>query len=406
VPDSTGSMAEPTELKVLVVIDALGEGGTERSMADLARALRPIGIELVFATLKTRGAEGVELGLREDGFDVRLLPAGRRRIPTFRALIRDVRPDVVHSMLFEANLVARVGTVGLGVPLMTSLVNISYSDERLATAGTDRRKLRVVQAIDAVSGRLFVDHYHAVSDAAREDARRHLGVRDQRVSVVPRGRPDPAASGGRSLGPDVRAAVRHELGIPGDATVVVNVGRHEHQKDHPTLVRAMAPLLVSRPDLWLLIAGREGSETLELRRVLDDAVGPADGEARRRVVLLGHRGDVSSVLAASDLFVLTSRYEGLPGALIEAMAAGLPAVASDIGPVREVVTGESALLVPAGDAAAFTTAISSILDDPARSRAMGATGRGQFERSFRIDVCADAMAELYRRVARRAASGA
>ncbi len=375
-------------MRVLAVINALGEGGTERSLAELMGPLAERGIDITVATLRSRGCEGVEPALRAEGYDIRLLPAGHRaRMRAFRALIRELDPDVVHSMLYEANLLARLGTVGLRPRLLTSLVNTSYSPERIKTLGTDTRKLRVVQTIDAITGRLRVDHFHAVSAAVRDDAVRHLRVPPDRITVVGRGRGDPLPTFDGSE----RQRIRRELGIPDDATVLVNVGRQEHQKDHLTLVRAVAPLLDERPDLWLAIAGREGNGSVHLARELARLGEPA------RIVRLGHRGDVPAVLAAGDLFVFTSRYEGMPGAVIEAMSVGLPVVASDIAPVREVVEpGISAHLAPVGDAAAFRSAVARLLADPGRRAAMGAQGRAIFEARFTIDAAADAMAELYR----------
>ncbi len=389
----TASPAPPgVRVRVLVLIDALGEGGTERSMAELMRVLRPRGVEFVVATLRTRGAEGVEPGLRRDGFDIRLLPTGAARRRAFRALVDEVRPDVVHAMLFESNLTARraLGRRRRGrVPLLTSLVNTSYGAARVAAAGRNRWKLRVVQAVDAISGWYAVDHFHAVSEAVRDDARAHLGVRAHRLTVVPRGRPDPRPS----LPAGTGAAVRRELGIAPTDRVVVNVGRHEPQKDHVALVRAMAPVLARHPDVWVLVAGRDGTATPALRRAREEV------PDRDRILLLGHRADVPAVLAAADLFAMTSHYEGMPGAVIEAMAASLPVVATAIPPVAEVVTADTAVTVAVGDVAGFTDAILGLLDDPARRAAMGAAGRARFEAHFGIDGAAEGMAELYRRVA-------
>ncbi|MCX7620941.1 MAG: glycosyltransferase family 4 protein [Acidimicrobiales bacterium] len=375
-------------MRVLAVINALGEGGTERSLAELLSPLAERGIDITIATLRSRGEEGVEPTLRAQGHDIRLLPSGRAaRLRAFRALLHELQPDVVHSMLFEANLLARLGTIGTRPRVLTSLVNTSYSPQRIATLGTDHRKLRAVQLIDAISGRLFVDRFHAVSIAVRDDAIRHLRIPAERITVVGRGRRDPLPSGGG--GP--RESVRRDLATPAEATVLINVGRQEHQKDHLTLVRAVAPLLDERPDLWLLIAGREGNESAQLERELHALGNP------ERIVRLGHRGDVANILVASDLFVFTSRYEGMPGAVIEAMSVGLPVVASDIAPVREVVEpNQSALLASVGNPDSFRHTIAALLADPARRAAIGQRGRRRYEEQFTVDAVADHMAELYR----------
>lgn len=391
-PTGSGRGGRSDGLRVLAVIDALGEGGTERSLAETMPLLRADGIEVVVAILGSRGDEGVEPSLRRGGFDIRPLPGGRSRHRAWLALLDEVDPAVVHSMLFGANMVARRGRLQVPVPVLTSLVNTSYAPERLAAMPTGRHKLRVVQAADAVTGRLAVDRFHAVSASVRDDAVRRLRIPAERIDVIGRGRPDPR----RHVAADARRAVRAALGIPPDARVVVNLGRHEHQKDQATLVRAVAPLLARHPDAWVLVAGREGNATPAVHRALAEV--PA--QDRRRLLLLGHRGDVAEVLAASDVFVMASHHEGMPGAVIEAMAAGLPVVASDIGPVHEVaVEGSTALVATPGDARSFTAAVEALLEDPVRRAAMGAAGRQVFEDRFTIEAVTSAMAALYREVA-------
>lgn len=383
-------MAADPPIVVRIVINALGEGGTERSMAELTPLLRERDVELRYAILRSRGQEGVEPSLRSAGVVIDVLPPGRARLAALRRLARDDRADVVHSMLFDADLTARLAHPGLRAPLMTSIVNTTYSPARRAIAPGPAWKRGAVQLVDAVSGRLFVDHYHAVSEAARGNALEQLLVRPARITVVPRGRHDPRPT----LEEGVRTRVRGELGIPVQSRVVVAVGRQERQKDLPTLVRAMRRHLQESPETWLLLVGRKGAASAEVAAALDALPDPS------RVLELGHRGDVPAVLAASDVFAMTSLTEGLPGAVIEAMAVGLPVVASDIAPVHEVVEpGRSALLAPPGQPEAFATQLGRLLDDRHIAQHLATRGRAIFEQRFRIEACADAMADLYRRVA-------
>jgi glycosyltransferase involved in cell wall biosynthesis len=114
------------------------------------------------------------------------------------------------------------------------------------------------------------------------------------------------------------------------------------------------------------------------------------------VRFLGHRKDVPEVLAAGDVFVFPSLYEGFGGALLEAMALGLPIVASDIPAVREVVDdGANAILVPPGDAPALASAIDGLLDDTGRRQAFGARGRTMFCERFVLDRVAEQMLAFY-----------
>ncbi len=173
------------------------------------------------------------------------------------------------------------------------------------------------------------------------------------------------------------------------------VGRQEYQKGHRYLLDAMHQL-ADRPNLVLLVAGRTGNESDELRRIL--ATMP---ETAERVRLLGHRSDVAEILAASDPFVFPSLFEGMPGAVIEAMASGLPIVASDIEPVREVVDiGTNALLVPSRDASALADAVRELLDDHSRINAMGRRSREIFDERFTIERSVHGFLDLYRELAR------
>src|SRR5476649_1440063 len=114
-------------MKVLYVIEALGEGGTEMSLAELLPRLRAAGVDPVVVCLKSRGVEGVEHALAADGFDIRVLRPGgiAAQVRQLRAIVRAERPDLVHTMLWRANQVGRLATVRR-VPLVTSLVNESY----------------------------------------------------------------------------------------------------------------------------------------------------------------------------------------------------------------------------------------------------------------------------------------
>ncbi len=145
----------------------------------------------------------------------------------------------------------------------------------------------------------------------------------------------------------------------------------------------------------MLLAGRTGSLTPAIERRL------AALPHRERIHRLGHRDDVPVLLTAADLFVFPSRFEGLPGAVLEAQAMGLPIVASDIPSVAEVVpSADHGLLVPPDDPAALAAAVEQILDEPDRAAAMGACNRQAFLELHTLERSVESMADLYRRLAR------
>ena len=379
-------------MKVLFVIDGLGTGGAERSLAEMLPHLERRGIRTVVACLYRR-TEGVQDQVLASGGDVRFLEGGRpSRILALRRLIRSERPDVVHTAIFEATIAGRLAAAGTGVPLITSLVSTPYDPVRLRDPNVSRWKLRAVRTIDAWTGRHLTTRFHAVSRTVREAAVRDLGIEANRVTVIPRGRRS------ERLGhpsPSRRSVARRTMDLPEDAAVLVTVGRQEYQKGQWHLLEAMASLRDERPDVRLLLAGRSGNATSRLDEVVRRT--GLNGEVR----FLGHRDDVPDVLAAADVFVFPSLLEGLPGVLIEAMALGLPIVASDLPAVREVVEeGGNAVLVPPGSPRHLAAATRDLLDDPARRVAFGARGREIFEERFTLDRSVERMVELYERVVR------
>ncbi len=169
-----------------------------------------------------------------------------------------------------------------------------------------------------------------------------------------------------------------EFNIPADYVWLINTGRHEYQKAHDVLLEAL-PLLQSKVPFTLLIAGREGKETSKIHQLIDQY------NLKDRVRLLGHRTDIPQLLAASDLFVFPSRYEGMPGALIEACSAGLPAICTDLPCMREVVDGNSANFFPLNDAKALSIQLDQMLNNASLRTRMGEEALKQFQEKFRLE---------------------
>jgi glycosyltransferase involved in cell wall biosynthesis len=376
-------------VRVLYVIEALGEGGTEMSLAELLPGLRARGVDATIVLLKSRGEEGVERQLRSDGFDIRVLAyAGLiGRVRQVRALIQTFRPELIHTMLYRADQVGRLAAMGTGVPVLTSLVNVSYDRARLDDPGLSAARVRLAQVADAVTAHLGTDAFHAVSDHVKDHAVRTLHVRPERITVIPRGRsrerlgwPSPAR----------REAARSALGIADGAPVVVNVGRQEYQKGHLHLLNALPYVLAKHPDCYTLIAGREGAMTPALQEQVERL------GINESIRFLGHLPSIAEVLAAGDVFVFPSLYEGMPGAVIEAMALGLPIVANDIGPVREIVEPHgNADLVDASNSPLLASAISEVLVDDQRRIAMAHCSLALFADRFGVDRTVELMFDLY-----------
>jgi glycosyltransferase involved in cell wall biosynthesis len=174
--------------------------------------------------------------------------------------------------------------------------------------------------------------------------------------------------------------------LDGDPPVVVSVGRLKEPKTFVTLAQALASL---DPRSFRGVIVGDGPD----RAAVQEAAGTA-------ATLLGERDDVPALLRSSDVFVLSSASEGLPISVLEAMASGLPVVASSVGGVPELV-GEAGVLVPPNDAGALATALAELLADPGRRRALGAAARQRVQDEFRLDDALAAHVDLYERLLAR-----
>jgi glycosyltransferase involved in cell wall biosynthesis len=247
---------------------------------------------------------------------------------------------------------------------------MSYDPARLADPNVRPWKLQAARLLDGWTARHLTDHFHAVSWAVKSAAVASLGIDPDRITVIERGR-DPVRLGVPS--PERRARARATLGLGEEARAIVTVGRQEFQKAQDDLVSAFELLSANHRDVELFLVGPSGNRSRELR-VRVDGSGHRD-----RIHMLGHRDDVPDILAAADVFVLPSLYEGFPGAVIEAMALGLPVIASQLPTVQELVEdGRSGLLVPAGNPARLAEAIRRVVGDPRTSRRLGERGRELF----------------------------
>jgi glycosyltransferase involved in cell wall biosynthesis len=375
------------QVHVLYVIDSLVPGGAERSLAAMAPHLVAGGIRLEVATLSER--PGVEAELEAAGVRLHRLagPGGRAGwVGRTRRLIREVRPDLVHTTLFEADQAGRVAAVLARTRVVSSLVNVAYGPEQQRSGGVGALKLGAVRLLDALTARPVV-RFHAVSEHVADVMAERLHLRRSRVEVVPRGR-DPELLGERT--PGRREQARARLGVEQGQPVVLAVGRQEPQKGFDTLLEAVPRVAAAVPGARFFVAGREGTQTPRLREI-QERLGLGDA-----VRFLGARPDVYDLLCAADVFAFPTRWEGMPGAILEAMALGAPIVASDVPPVREAVSdGVSARLVPPGEPEALALAIAATLEDPAGAAGRAARARAEFEARFTIRRAADGMVAFY-----------
>jgi len=329
-------------MRILHAISEMGSGGAEAVVQELAlgqreaghdvavlssgghreRLLERAGVRLVSAPLQVRSVSGTAGGLAA---------ASAARTP---------RPDVVHGHNVRATAVAHLAVRRLrrAPPLVATFHGVAEQDYPSAVRWLDRCADEVVTVSDVVADRLVA-----------------AGLQ-RRPYVVHNAVTTPPAFD--------RREVREDLGLPQDVPVALCVARVAEQKRHDVLVAAWDLL---DEDAVLVCVGA-GPLLPQLQE--------AAAASARRIVVLGERTDVAQLLSAADLLVLASDWEGLPMAVLEAMSAGLPVVATDVDGLREAVGPDAGLLVPPRDPGALATALSSMLSDaPARQAAGAAAAR-------------------------------
>jgi len=354
----------PARTRVAYVIGELGKGGAEYQLVELLRHLDRTAWEPHLVVLSQGGFWTDEV--RRLDVPVTELPSRGHgdlgRALALRRTLRALAPAVLHTVLWSANCYGRIAGARLGIPRVVTA-------ERNAIA-RPRWEVAVERALDPLT-----DVYLVNAEAVADELVRH-GLARGKMQVVHNG-VDLARFRAFAL---ERRAARAALGLPPARRLVAQVGRLVPQKDHPTYLRAAATVAASHPDVDFLVVG-DGPDRKALEGLAHEL---GLGE---RLRWLGLRHDVPAVLAAVDVLVLASRFEGLPNVVIEAMAAGAAVVATDVGGCRELVhSGEHGVLVAPGDVEAIASAVSALLDDDRVRDAMVRAARTRVEHEFSIEA--------------------
>ncbi len=330
----------------------------------LMRGLRARGHEVVGVC-----AEGpLNEVVRAEDFRVVALPMARSLSPVaqllaFRALVRLIRaerPDLVHAHMPISGLLARFAAKLCGVRVIAYTCHGFLFNQ----PGSLLRRGAAL-ALEWIAGRI-TDIYFTVSSEEAADARR-LRIHRRPVAVG-NGR-DPALF---RPDPSRRTSVRDSLDVPADRVVVIAVSRLVRHKGYPELLEAMRS--VPDAELWVVGERLASDHGESLDAAFAEAARPDALGARLR--RLGYRSDIAALLAASDIFVLPSHFEGLPMSVIEAMLVGLPVVATNIrGPREQVIEEETGFLVPAGSPDCLARALSSLVRNAELRARMGEQAR-------------------------------
>jgi glycosyltransferase involved in cell wall biosynthesis len=320
------------------------------------------------------GARVVPLALRKVTWDPRVVSALVR-------LIRDLEIDLVHVHSQEAGLVGRL------VARLAGARAVFYTpqtiDIRRANWHWLYTRLECLQAA-------ITDVIISVSDQDRQRLVR-WGIPPHKVITLPNG-----VDLAQFQGPADVQGLRSELGLSADRPVVMQVGRLSAQKDPVTFVDGAGHVLERRPDVQFVMLG-DGPLMAEVvariqERGLTASVRP-----------LGWRAEAHRFMPAADVITLTSRWEGIPFVLLEAMAWSRPVVATTVNGCPEIVDdGLTGYLVPPGDAATWAARVLDLVDNPALAAEMGRQGSGRVKERFDLSKITGRLAELYLDVASRA----
>ncbi len=368
------------KIKILHVIDSLGIGGMERVVIDVANGLDPARFKQVVCCISRRGEAADQLRDSVRCIDLGKGDKADRLMPLkLASVIRRERPDIVHSQSWSGVDTALAKLISPGVKLVHSEHGRNYPHwskqplmRRLARRG-------VYHIADAV---------FAISAEVRDFYSGQTGFPAKRMKVIPNGidvrRIDRANATG----------IREELGIAPNDFIFGTVARLDLTKDTITLVRAFAAVALPRkdPNIKLLIVG-DGEERARLEEFVSML------NLNRAVIFTGMRRDVPQLLKAMDVFALSSVSEGMPLTVLEAMAAGLPVVATEVGALPELVEeGKTGFLVPMRHAVAMADRLEEFLANRQFAKSFGEAARHKVEREFTLERMLRSYAELYESV--------
>jgi len=381
----TGPVAFP--VGVAYVLPGLGRGGTEKHVLDLASRIdRRRFSPCVISTAEDAAMEGEFAGrgicvhrLPYRGLSLhpgRCLPLLRdasRFFRDFARILRERRVAILHAYLPAACVLGMAATLGRGtkVRIVSKRALCRFKEGHPVFSGLESL------------ANLAADAVMVNSLAVAQDVRRTERFAEGKMFLVRNGLEIPPESGGRNLPPA-------DLGIPPGAPVVSYIANLREDKGHLCLVEAARLVAQEVPGVRFLFVGREDAEAVSVRqRIRELGLGG-------NIVLTGSRRDVAAILDASLLVAHPGEQEGLSNAILEAMAAGVPVVASGAGGNPEAVEdGETGFLVPPGDPAALASRILELLRDPVRAASMGRAARARARERFGLEGMVAAVEETY-----------
>ena len=379
------SIAElkPRRIKVLHLVTSLEVGGAQHGM--LLGLPRFDSDQYEHIVCSIMGRMQMASQFREAGVEVRSLGLSRKTdiavVLRLRALLKEIRPDVLHTYLLHGNILGRLIGRLVGVPVI-------IGSER--TIGQARKWGRLATRLTNP----LTDAVEVNSEIGGRAIERDLGVPSEKIELVRSGLDLSVFSSANR-----RDELRSEFGVAADQHLIVYMGRLRTVKGVEFGIRAFATALEQLPNIRMVLAG-EGDQ----RNFLGSLV--SELGISEQVEFLGVRNDVPELLGAADSVLMPSLTEGFPRTAIEAMAAGKPVIATNVGGTPEaVIDGETGILVPARDSDALSAAIVRLVGDTDLQARLAQAGRKRAEKNYSVDRYVSRLDELYRRFSRTEVDG-
>lgn len=355
------------------LIETLNCGGTENNLLRLLPDLEKAGWKTVLITLRGGG----EMLPRFQAADVTVVELNQTNflhpetVAKVAETINRYSPDIVITNLLRADILGRIFLGSRVKAPIISYLHTTYNHPRY----------RIARVFEWVTKR-WARHYIANSVAVNEFYVSKLGVPQEKITTVAGGVDIESFQQARADG------IRKELGLPNDAVVVTCVGNLAPNKGQASLIAAFEQVFANNPKAFLLLVG-EG----ETRPLLEAQI--QQSTAKTRIKLLGRRTDVANILKASTIFALPTLFEGLSVAILEAMAAGLAIVTTNIPENRVICTDQkSALLVEPASTEQLAAALTILRDHPERIKELGRAALASVRKDYAIDQFAPRFATV------------
>lgn len=368
-----------SKIKILFVITSTGVGGAEKIVYYTITGLDRTRYDLLMCSLKEKGE--IAADLEHEGIKVSCLKMSdgdtlRGWWDSFGALFRlsvycrRLKPTIVHSLLFRANMIARLAGFLARVPIVISSVRVM---------GGEKKYYYTLEKVTS----FMVDRYITVSESVKDHLVQMANIPAKKITTIYNG----VALNDRCGYP--HGAQQLPCGLEAHDRLLLTVGRLHKQKGYDFLIQAFATVRKECSTVKLLIVG-EGEEENNLKNLAKSL------DLTDQIIFTGLFLDSGKIFPLAELFILPSLWEGMPNAVLEAMAAGKPVVATEVGGVPELVLhGETGLLVPPRDPDALARAILDLCTDPVRARTMGEAGRVRVQEHFSIASMLDKTEHLY-----------